>query len=164
MMDLYLFRHGISVEPDHWPGDDPSRPLTEMGRLQTRDVIQLLHSQRKIHPNEIWSSPWLRAGQTAQIASEELNLALKLTPALGSGQNLLKTLPLQHGDPTHWPSSLMLVGHQPDLGILVSQLTTSLQGGNALGRAGMAFLRGNFRAGGMRLEWLVSAEEALSNR
>jgi phosphohistidine phosphatase len=176
-MELTLLRHGIPVDPSEWDDTDASRPLISEGRVQTRAVIVTLMEAGRLPafgqpggPDVIWSSPYLRTEQTAEIAAEVLAAGsgdpsmeakrwLRVTPALASGSDLIRSLPAFAA--SRWPRHLMIVGHQPDLGNLVCRLTGAPIGRYALGRAGSARLKGEFAPGGMRLEWLYTADEAL---
>lgn len=160
-MELTLLRHGIPVEPGHWGGDEGTRPLTPAGREQVRAVIRTLADSGRIAADEVWTSPLVRADETARIAAEELELSCHVSQGLASGLDLLRSLPATQGDPARWPARLLLVGHAPDLGYLVSALTGAPGGRYALGRSGLARLTGTFSAGGMKLDWIRSAEEIL---
>jgi phosphohistidine phosphatase len=70
-MELYLLRHGIAE--DGAPGEpDAQRKLTSEGRRKLREVLRVA-AEGKVAPTLILSSPLVRAMQTAEIASEELN-------------------------------------------------------------------------------------------
>jgi phosphohistidine phosphatase SixA len=160
-MELFLLRHGIPVEPEFWSGGDATRPLTPEGRDQTRAVLEALRAAGHVPNPDIWTSPYVRADETAQLAAAVLATPCRRSLALISGAQLLDSLPKQEGPPSQWPQSLMLVGHQPDLGNLISALTGAPYGRYSLGRAGLARLSGEFKPRGMKLLWLFSAEEAL---
>ncbi|HZI93522.1 MAG TPA: histidine phosphatase family protein [Patescibacteria group bacterium] len=115
MPALYLLRHGIP-EPQ---GDDPS--LTEEGvalmEAEARGIAAL-----GLRLDTIFSSPMRRARQTAGIVAEALGLSARLTvhKALSPGCRLggLGRLFRDNGDDL----SILLVGHQPDLGRIASDL------------------------------------------
>jgi phosphohistidine phosphatase len=70
MMLLLLLRHadaGVS-DPAKWP-DDGERPLTDVGRETQRRVSEALH-RSGIKLDALYSSPLLRARQTASIVGE----------------------------------------------------------------------------------------------
>ena len=64
--ELYLVRHAIAAERgDEWP-DDSKRPLTERGIARFRECITGL-SKLDVAIDEIFSSPLIRAKQTAEL-------------------------------------------------------------------------------------------------
>ena len=71
-MLLYLFRHGVAVDPsDPECPPDAERPLTREGIEKTRLAARGLR-KLGVKPDLILSSPLLRAVQTAEIAAREL--------------------------------------------------------------------------------------------
>src|SRR4051812_35137123 len=81
-MELYLMRHGIAE--DGQPGSaDSARSLTPEGRTRAAKVLRLAR-RTGLQPDLILSSPYVRAMQTAKIASEELSVdtAIVELPAL----------------------------------------------------------------------------------
>lgn len=163
-MELTLLRHGIPVDPSDWSASDSTRPLTPEGRVQARAVIAVLQRLSKLQTTDaIWCSPYLRTEQTARLAAEVLGTQAlpRMVPELASGTDLIRSLPHAKGSAS-WPERLLCVGHMPDLGNLISKLTGAPVGMYGLGRAGTARLTGEFRAGGMKLEWLYTADEALA--
>lgn len=155
-MRLFLLRHGVPVEPESWVGSDRTRPLTDAGREETSLVLQAISTEARGKIEEIWASPYLRTDQTARIASAILGAPCRSVPGLASGSRLLRTL-----GPLPLPEGLLLVGHQPDLGNLVTELTGSFASSHSFARAGMARLEGDFRGGGMKLLWLKSPSDIL---
>lgn len=119
-MTLYILRHAIAEDPA--PGQaDSARRLTEAGRVKARRVLS--HASRiGVEPRVILTSPYDRARETADIASEELGFAghplqtHSLVPYVGVF-DLWEELrsELASGD-------LMVVGHNPQLSSLVSWL------------------------------------------
>jgi phosphohistidine phosphatase len=128
-MDVYILRHGPAEERGpEWPDDD-ARPLSAEGKAKTRGVASGIKALG-VAPDAIYSSPLVRARQTAEIVAKTLSLTSRLheTGHLAPG-----------GDPdalfaaireaTPGADAVMLVGHEPDLGCLASRLLT----GNAHG-------------------------------
>src|SRR5262245_25003779 len=73
--ELYFFRHGIALDrEDPSVTDDALRPLTEDGLRKTRSAAEGL-KRMEIAFDRIFTSPWLRAVQTASILSEVLYLS-----------------------------------------------------------------------------------------
>jgi len=129
-MELYLLRHGIAAIWDDLDyARDAERPLTSKGKRQLRQSAAAM-KKMGLRFDLILSSPYLRARQTAEIIAESLKLKrrLKFSNALapeGSPKDLLRAL--SASKPA--PKNVLLVGHEPYLSRLISQLTT---GGTAL--------------------------------
>lgn len=145
--ELVLLRHGIAEErsPDR---ADAGRALTDQGRQRTRAVLRRALSLG-LQAERLVSSPLIRARQTAEIA-----LAVGLAPALELAESLVPgadPLPLveawlasgRNGEPTQ--HRLLLVGHEPDLGLLAARLIGAAPGSITLRKAGLALLA--FEAG-----------------
>lgn len=124
-MRLYLIRHAIAVDRSA-PGilDDRSRELTPQGIQKMRRSAAAL-AKVGVVIDEIWTSPLLRARQTADIVSQSLGvrgspcIVRALSPG-GDCEQLMRRL-AQHLD----FSGVALIGHEPDLG----KLATFLLGG-----------------------------------
>ena len=66
-MEILLIRHGHAV--DEAPGlDDGGRWLSGKGRKVTRRVARWLSEKKKRRPVALWTSPLVRAVQTAELA------------------------------------------------------------------------------------------------
>lgn len=118
-MDCILFRHGIAAERDEWDGPDGDRPLTERGAKRVTQVaagLKWLEAQ----PTHIYSSPLVRALETAEI----LQASLSLSRAIERVDELLpdaapdRLLSLFHDLPED--SCVLCVGHEPHLGTAAS--------------------------------------------
>ncbi|HSD97573.1 MAG TPA: histidine phosphatase family protein [Sulfuricaulis sp.] len=136
---------------------DVRRPLTDAGRKRMRRAAKALH---RLVPavDVIASSPLIRARETAEIlAGQYDNMAvvdlMPLSPG-GSEQELLDWLREQRQD-----AAVVLVGHEPDLGFLVSWLLTGKKSAFTPLRKGAACLI-RFdeapAAGGGVLEWMLT--------
>ena len=73
MMDCLLLRHGIAVERDEWEGSDADRPLTERGAKRVMRVAAGLN-RLDVQPTHVFSSPLIRAIETAKIAHRALRV------------------------------------------------------------------------------------------
>ncbi|NUQ74883.1 MAG: phosphohistidine phosphatase SixA [Polyangiaceae bacterium] len=121
-MMILLFRHGQAI--DETPGlGDAARALTGKGRKATRKMSRWLARRgSKLRPTEVWTSPLVRAVQTAEIAAEALGLSdevsvhAELMPG-ASPDDLLKKL-AEHRS----TGPLMLVGHEPSMSAIAAQL------------------------------------------
>jgi phosphohistidine phosphatase len=120
-MEIILVRHGHAL--DEAPGlGDAGRWLSERGRKASRDVGRWLGKRKKRRPAAIWSSPLVRAQQTAEILAAktgykgEVKAAAELSPGRDPGDlvNLLAGLTLD--------GPLVLVGHEPSLSLLAKAL------------------------------------------
>jgi phosphohistidine phosphatase len=141
-MELYLLRHGIAADrnPRRFPHDS-HRPLTADGVARTRKVAQALASL-KLKFDAVFTSPYVRARQTADIVVEELAMSAKprlcnpLAPGGRTGELITEVNRVCKRD-----STVLLVGHEPDLSRLASLL---ISGGPAaaltLKKAGLCVL------------------------
>ncbi len=134
-MRLLVVRHGKAMSREKWPKDDPLRPLTKEGAQQAERMFASLGGL--VRPQEIWTSPWKRARQTAAIAAEIWKLPLREVAWLAGGS--MPAIQRRH----HLPRDrdLAIVGHEPDLGELIGVLLA----GEAvpLKKAGVALLEGD---------------------
>jgi phosphohistidine phosphatase len=119
---LYVMRHGIAVArgDPNFP-DDAQRPLTPEGKKKLRGIAKGLF-RLGLGVDSIITSPLVRASETAAIVAEVLDSGIKiecsdfLRPG-GSLQALLTSLG-KRGE----HSSVLVVGHEPDLSEGVAKL------------------------------------------
>lgn len=121
IMDICLLRHGIAADVGGKVKNDSERPLTSEGIAAMEEEARGLR-KLDIQFDAILTSPLVRARQTAEIVAEFLHDEDKLDvcEALGipgSMPGVLKAL--RNYDMT---TSILLVGHQPDLGKLAGHL------------------------------------------
>ncbi len=121
VMDILLIRHGQAV--DDAPGlGDAGRWLTPKGRKLSRKVARWLAKSDKRRPRVIWTSPLVRAVQTAEILAAEvkykaeLRACAQLSPGHDPG-DLLKLLAAEAVD-----GPLAVVGHEPSLSLIANAL------------------------------------------
>lgn len=121
-MELYIVRHAIAVSRGV-PGvlDDRSRPLTQAGIEKMRQNAAAL-AKLEIVLDQVWTSPLVRARQTAEILVEGLGLALKprVVKALEPGGDFDELI--QKLSPHADRAGIAIVGHEPDLGELATYL------------------------------------------
>src|SRR5687767_4111114 len=86
-MDIILFRHGHAIDETGSPSlGDAGRWLSGKGRERTRAMGKKLFARSKRRPAEIWTSPLVRAVQTAEILAwgadltEEVYVHEELSP------------------------------------------------------------------------------------
>ena len=159
-MHLYLMRHGIAYERDEWSGDDDSRPLTEEGIERTRAVAKALHKDGRLDLAEVWTSPLVRARQTAEIVAEILKAPLKECGAMAPGASVASLAKFFAKNPP--PPRFMLVGHEPDTGALLGDLRRSKKA-LSFKKAAVAHFSGDFRPGGMKLKWYLTPKDVLED-
>ncbi len=116
-MLLYLIRHAHAIDHE----DDEARTLSEKGRAQVEAVAKFLRSTQVFTPQEMWHSPLVRARETAELLSAQLNQRVPLLETAGlrpedSPERILHRL--GHAG----IESLALVGHEPHLSTLASSL------------------------------------------
>ena len=124
-MELYILRHAIAVERSGWEDSDDSRPLSAYGIAKMRQNATGL---TRILPriDTILTSPYLRARQTAEIVCKIYGF--KIADKVVETEHLTPDRPLDDifiDLNEYWSSRVMVVGHQPHLGDLVSYLTSN---------------------------------------
>jgi phosphohistidine phosphatase len=122
MKDLWILRHGKAVEAGAHIAD-AQRPLAPAGREQSRAAGEFLR-ERKVRLDRAISSSSVRTRETAEAALEAGGYAipLDLTEQIyeAAGTDLIEYLHgLKNSD-----STVLLVGHMPGLGELLSALVT----------------------------------------
>jgi phosphohistidine phosphatase len=148
---LHLLRHAHAGDAFQWVGDDELRPLTKKGRRQSERLGTFLefHGMR---PDVIVSSPLVRAQQTAEIVAATLGMTIRIDRRLGGGfgkSELWATLDeLGAREP-------MLVGHDPDLSMLLSYLIDAAGVSMKKGALATIDLRSRLGDGDGDLRWLV---------
>lgn len=114
-------RHGIAVPAEAGMTSDWERPLTKKGRDRIyKEATGLLALE--ISPDRIFTSPLLRAQQTAQVVAEVLKMgeALEEIRELApdrSPQEVIRRLGTYQNI-----QRILLIGHQPLLGETASYL------------------------------------------
>lgn len=123
-MYLYFIRHGVAIDrrPDF---SDSDRYLTKSGRHKLRTHYPYLLNEFSDNSCVVWSSPFVRAVQTAEILSYccRLNtIEIRDFIVFGSVRDLILSighLLLYEPD----LNSLVVVGHEPHLGSWTEILT-----------------------------------------
>jgi phosphohistidine phosphatase len=157
-MELLIVRHAIAFERDRqrWR-DDGARPLSPAGIRQSRKAAAGLKEFSK-RPDRLLTSPLVRARQTAQILTDVARWPqAEETPELSPGGAALAVLTLLGQERS---KVVAVVGHEPDLGVL---LTACLLGeGGALAiemkknAVACVSFEGSPRAGRAVLKWLAT--------
>ncbi len=118
-MELYFFRHGHAEDAQGPDFDDFARKLTDKGVERTQAAGRALH-KLGVKPARIYTSPRLRARQTADILASELGITPEAKQELNFGFNP-QLIPVLINDIPN-DTAVMLVGHEPDLSITVGAL------------------------------------------
>jgi phosphohistidine phosphatase len=161
-MRVYLVRHAESV--DRVPGmPDAARYLSARGRVSFRETARRFREAGAL-PDRMFTSPFVRAAQTAEILSETLQFAgeVAVAPQLSPGfdvEGLNAVLDVCPG-----AREVALVGHAPDLGDILTRLL-SLPRGYAMRKGSIAALdlpdTGNrLRAG---FAWLLAGDRRIDD-
>ena len=104
---------------DEWEGPDADRPLTERGAKRVAQVAAGLN-WLDVQPTHVWSSPLIRAIETAKIAHRSLRVrsALQIVDELLPDAPPDRLLSILHDLPPE--SCVVCVGHEPQLGMVAS--------------------------------------------
>jgi len=113
-MKLLFIRHSLAVDRMKFSGDDLDRPLTKKGIKRAKKFFKKI---KKIYPeiDVIYTSPAIRALQTANILNNFYNTKLIKTPFLLPGAEF-KRLKFNN-------NIVAIVGHEPDLSEFIRTLT-----------------------------------------
>jgi phosphohistidine phosphatase len=151
-MDIILVRHGIAE--DSHPDGDAARRLTGDGQRKLKAALpgyrRLLAGRL---PEIIWSSPLVRAVETARVLGPGLGKAdICLQACVGSGHYPELMAALWQEDRA---ARLLIVGHQPHLGDWCDRWC-----GLALpfGKGAAALIRLDLMSETGRLCWFVQAK------
>jgi len=106
---------------------DSARYLTARGRVSFREMASRFREAGGL-PARILTSPFVRAVQTAEILSETLRYEgeVVLDPRLSPGFDVAKMNDVLDGYPSG--GEIAFVGHEPDLGVILSRLLSLPQG------------------------------------
>jgi phosphohistidine phosphatase len=138
-MDLILWRHAEAVVEKEGQ-DDLERALTTKGERQAQRMAEWLN-QRIAHSTRILVSPALRCQQTAQALSR----SFKTVPSIAPDAPLEAVLKA-----ARWPESaepVLVVGHQPTLGLVAAQLLCGQPQPWAIKKGAVWWLRSRDREG-----------------
>ena len=116
-MELYFFRHGHAEDAQGPDFDDFARKLTDKGVERTQAAAMALH-KLGVKPARIYTSPRLRARQTADILSSALGVTPEARDEVNFGFNP-QFIPALINDLTN-DVAVIFVGHEPDLSITIA--------------------------------------------
>jgi phosphohistidine phosphatase len=138
-MDLILWRHAEAF--DAAPGqEDLQRSLTPKGERQAQRMAEWLN-RRLAESTRILVSPALRCQQTVAALGKKARTIPELAPDAGVQAMLAAA---------RWPESnvpILLVGHQPTLGLLAALLLTGELFPLAVKKGAIWWLRNRDREG-----------------
>jgi phosphohistidine phosphatase len=115
---LWLLRHGEAVPHDSKP--DPERELTARGERQSGAAGAAL-ARLGVEFAALYTSPKVRALDTAKLAAESLNVEPELEDVLADGfevDDALELLARHDAD-----ARVLIVGHEPSFSQVVHDLT-----------------------------------------
>lgn len=123
---IYIVRHAIAEDVSA-SGRDEDRALTAEGRKKMKRAARGL-ATLGVAPAHLLASPLVRAQQTAEVVVEALpQLAIETCDLLAPGVDERALTRLLNG--SYASGDVMLVGHEPDLGELLSYWLTGSRGG-----------------------------------
>lgn len=125
-MDLYIIRHAVAQQLGQKNDfTDEKRALTSEGRDRMREAARGLR-RLGVELDMVLTSPLVRAVETAEIVATALGVSKKdveqtsgLAPG-GSQDELIAEIKNKTG-----VEAIALIGHQPDLGALISRIVHS---------------------------------------
>lgn len=153
-MKILLMRHGEAVDAEHGMSDG-ERWLTAKGRRVSREVASLVVAHTR--PAAVWTSPLVRATQTAEIlvsaAKLEDNVSVVREIATGDVDAIVKKIRAYEGE-----APLALVGHEPTLSTLAMTLLDERRwhGFEKSAVCALTLKRGEAHA---RFEWMQLAKK-----
>ena len=161
-MRIYLVRHSEAV------GRVPSMPdtaryLSAQGRVSFREMARRFRDAGGL-PTRILTSPYVRAVQTAEILSETLRYGgeVVVDPRLSPGFDVAMLNAVLDGCPCE--REIAFIGHEPDLGGILSHLL-SLPQGYAMRKGAIAALDFPIAGDPLRagLAWLLTGDRRIED-
>lgn len=147
-MHLFLLRHG---EAQLFANSDPERALTSVGYHDTNNILTQSKADLQ-RVTKIIASPYLRAQQTATLASELLELPLETSELLTPESRLSNVTQMIESLQGEVP---LLVTHQPLVGSYVDWLCGLAPGRHIMGTSALACIEADVVAGSCgELLWL----------
>jgi phosphohistidine phosphatase len=119
-VDVFLIRHAAAID-ETLELRDPMRHLTADGRLQAQSLGDRLR-WHDCTPTCIWTSPLVRAVQTAELVAAGLKTTtpVETLPALAPGESARTVLTAIRAHASD--ASLVLVGHEPGMSAIAALL------------------------------------------
>jgi phosphohistidine phosphatase len=151
-MRLFFMRHAQAAEREAWDGEENDRPLTADGILATQKAAASL-AGIGLRIELVLTSPLARAMTTAAIVGAALKPPRqpvaddRLSPGFDS--DALDELLDEH----EGTESILLVGHEPDLGLVVGELVSCAR--IEFKKGALALVEIDEKDGQARLLWLI---------
>lgn len=138
-MDLLILRHGQAGTRSHSLADH-KRPLTSQGRQEVEDLSQGLKSLA-IKFDAIFTSPLVRAKQTAEIVAKSMKFSgkIQVIDSLKPEGNKLEFYSLL--SKLKQDSKILVVGHEPYLSDMISEAISESGCKINLKKAGLAKIK-----------------------
>lgn len=116
-MKLYFLRHGYAE--DGFNISDHDRKLTAEGITRMKTAAQVI-ARMNLKPKHIYSSPRIRAKQTAEIVAQALGMTVEIREELNFGfhAGLVKQMIAGNGI----DDEVMFVGHEPTMSETIKML------------------------------------------
>lgn len=150
-MKLYFIRHG---KASYDAPSDEQRPLLPEGVQQAQDLGKILN-EMGVEPHEIFSSPRLRAQETAT----EIGKILKRKPVIHDACNFdfsySKALNLAKAYPAD--AQILFVGHNPSMSEVIGEATGALVDLSTGGAACVVIANAHSNERAL-LKWLLTAK------
>jgi phosphohistidine phosphatase len=161
-MRIYLVRHSEAVDRVP-PMPDAARYLSAKGRVSFREMARRFRDAGGL-PTRMFTSPFIRAVQTAEILSETLRYDgdVVVDPRLSPGFDVAKLSSVLDDCPSE--REIAFVGHEPDLGGILTCLL-SLSQGYAMRKGAIAALDLPIAGDPLRpkLAWLLTGESRIED-
>jgi phosphohistidine phosphatase len=147
---LIMLRHAVALDREDWPPEKEfERPLTEFGKKKLKAVLRAFQRRRMGEDvRAIYTSPLVRARDTAEIAGKLLGIPVHLVSELQPGGQAFEWLRGVQDE------QCMVVGHEPDMSELAARCLGLRAPLFEHKKSGMSCFEGT--AGEMELRWLVT--------
>ena len=147
-MKLFLIRHADAIDL----ADDAARPLSELGWQQSVALGRRLGEREDFSPAVIWHSPLVRTRQTSEGLLEGLGrpVPLRLIEGLKPEDDPREIAAMVGAEAL----DLVIIGHEPHLGILGGLLAYGKEGPSLIFRKSCGYVF-NRRAAGPS-PWKIS--------
>lgn len=123
-MDIILWRH---AEAEDLASSDLARPLTRRGERQAERMARWLVSRlgkptRRVSEWRVIASPAIRSQQTAAALGMPVDTVATIAPD-APADAILRAANWPHGE-----QNIIVVGHQPTLGMVAARLANGVDG------------------------------------
>jgi phosphohistidine phosphatase len=152
-MKLYFIRHG---KASYDAPTDELRPLLPEGIQQAQDLGAILKNMG-VRPAKIYTSPRLRAKETAAQIGLVLNIQPEINEACNFDFSLQKALKLTEGHSDN--AEILFVGHNPSMSEVVTEATGAIVDLSTGGAACVSRMNQNMPNTAI-LKWLLTPKVA----